>query len=102
MSADNAGTKVRYESVQEMANRIRTVSQNIVKDIQEMDAALRVVTDTWDGDAHREYEILQGKYKKRAEDMKNRLEQTAKIVEQGKDSYRSTDVKASRLFTEAY
>ncbi|MFF6776429.1 WXG100 family type VII secretion target [Streptomyces sp. NPDC012637] len=102
MSVDNAGTKVRYESVQEMANRIRTVSQNIIKDIAEMDAALRVVTDTWDGDAHREYEILQGKYKKRAEDMKNRLEQTAKIVEQGKDSYRSTDVKASRLFTEAY
>ncbi|MFD0372895.1 MULTISPECIES: WXG100 family type VII secretion target [unclassified Streptomyces] len=102
MSVDNAGTKVRYESVQEMANRIRTVSQNIVKDLAEMDTALKVVTDTWDGDAHREYEILQGKYKKRAEDMKNRLEQTAKIVEQGKDSYRSTDVKASRLFTEAY
>ncbi|WMX44765.1 WXG100 family type VII secretion target [Streptomyces roseicoloratus] len=102
MSVDNAGTKVRYESVQEMANRIRAVSQNIVKDLAEMDTALKVVTDTWDGDAHREYEILQGKYKKRAEDMKNRLEQTAKIVEQGKDSYRSTDVKASRLFTEAY
>ncbi|MFC8587814.1 WXG100 family type VII secretion target [Streptomyces sp. NPDC003444] len=102
MSVDSAGTRVRYESVQEMANRIRAVSQNIIKDIQEMDTALKVVTDTWDGDAHREYEILQGKYKKRAEDMKERLEKVAKIVEQGKDSYRATDVKASRLFTEAY
>lgn len=102
MSVDANGTKVRYESVQEMANRIRAVSQQIVNDLTTMDTALRTVTDTWDGDAHREYEILQGKYKKRAEDMKARLEKIAQIVEQGKDSYRSTDVKASRLFTESY
>ncbi|MGW4163539.1 WXG100 family type VII secretion target [Streptomyces sp. NPDC004788] len=102
MSVDNAGTKVRYESVQEMANRIRTVSQHIIKDLEEMDTALRVVTDTWDGDAHREYETLQGKYKKRATDMKDRLEKVAQIVEQGKDNYRATDVKASRLFTESF
>ncbi|WP_370415168.1 WXG100 family type VII secretion target [Streptomyces fradiae] len=102
MSVDANGTKVRYESVQEMANRIRAVSQQIVNDLTTMDTALRTVTDTWDGDAHREYEILQGKYKKRAEDMKARLEKIAQIVEQGKDSYRATDVKASRLFTESY
>ena len=42
-------TKVRYESVQEIANRIRTVSQKIVKDLEQMDTALKVVTDTWEG-----------------------------------------------------
>lgn len=102
MSGVDQNTKVRYESVQEMANRLRVVSQNIIKDLEEMNTALRVVTDTWDGDAHREYVILQGKYKKRAEDMKTRLELIAKQIEQGKDSYRATDVKASRLFTEGY
>ncbi|MEU8622735.1 WXG100 family type VII secretion target [Streptomyces sp. NPDC048623] len=102
MASDNAGTRVRYESVQEMANRIRAVSNHIVQDLHNMETALKTVTDTWDGDAHREYEILQGKYNKRATDMKDRLEKIAQIVEQGKDSYRSTDVKASRLFTESY
>lgn len=102
MSGIDQNTKVRYESVQEMANRLRIVSQNIVKDLEEMNAALRVVTDTWDGDAHREYTILQGKYKKRAEDMRDRLELIAKQIEAGKDSYRATDVKASRLFTESF
>ncbi|MDI9888748.1 MULTISPECIES: WXG100 family type VII secretion target [Streptomyces] len=100
--ADDIGTKVRYESVQEMANRIRTVSKNIVNDLVEMDQALKVVTGTWDGEAHREYEILQGKYKKRAEDMRDRLELVAQIVERGKDSYRATDIKGSRLFTESF
>ncbi|GAA3376362.1 hypothetical protein GCM10020367_47770 [Streptomyces sannanensis] len=102
MPVDPSHTKVRYESVQEMANRIRVVSQNIIKDLEEMDSALKVVTDTWDGEAHQEYVVLQGKYKGKAEHMKGRLEQVAKIIEQGKDSYRSTDVKASRLFTEAF
>ncbi|MFD0025209.1 WXG100 family type VII secretion target [Streptomyces sp. NPDC058382] len=95
-------TKVRYESVQEMANRIRAVSRNICRDLEEMDTALKVVTDTWDGEAHREYVTLQNKYRGRADDMKSRLEQVARIVETGKDHYRSTDLKSSRLFTEAY
>ncbi|HEY9373639.1 WXG100 family type VII secretion target [Streptomyces sp.] len=102
MSGIDQNTTVRYGSVQEMADRIRAVSRNIVQDLEEMDTALRIVTGTWDGEAHHEYEILQRKYKKRAEDMKSRLESVARIVERGKDSYRSTDVKASRLFTEAY
>ncbi|MCL6292124.1 WXG100 family type VII secretion target [Streptomyces fimicarius] len=102
MAADPSNTKVRYDSVQEMANRIRQVSANIAKDLQEMDAALKVVTGTWDGEAHAEYVILQGKYKKRADDMHLRLKSVAQIIENGKDSYRSTDVKSSRLFTEAF
>ncbi|MFF1838914.1 WXG100 family type VII secretion target [Streptomyces sp. NPDC058231] len=102
MTGSDPNTKVRYESVQEMANRIRTVSQNIVKDLQEMNTALKVVTDTWDGEAHREYMALQHKYRGRANDMKDRLEQVAKIIENGKGQYRATDLKSSRAFTEAY
>ncbi|MEU0130392.1 MULTISPECIES: WXG100 family type VII secretion target [unclassified Streptomyces] len=102
MAGADPNTKVRYESVQEMATRIRTVSRNIVKDLEEMDAALKVVTDTWDGEAHGGYVSLQKQYKGKADHMKNRLEQVAKIIENGKDSYRSTDLKASRQFTEGY
>ena len=39
--AGDPNTKVRYESVQEMANRIRVVSRNIIKDLAEMDAAVK-------------------------------------------------------------
>ncbi|MBW5253776.1 WXG100 family type VII secretion target [Streptomyces poriferorum] len=95
-------TKVRYESVQEMANRIRVVSQNICRDLEEMDGALKVVTDTWDGEAHTAYVLLQNKYRGKADDMKGRLEHVARIIENGKDNYRATDLRASRLFTEAY
>ncbi|MFD7867028.1 WXG100 family type VII secretion target [Streptomyces sp. NPDC057682] len=95
-------TKVRYESVQEMANRIRAVSRNICHDLEEMDTALKVVTDTWDGEAHAAYVTLQNDYRGRADHMRNRLEHIARIVENGKDHYRATDLKASGLFTEAY
>lgn len=95
-------TKVRYESVQEVANRIRAVSRNICRDLEEMDGALKVVTDTWDGEAHTAYVMLQSKYRGKADDMKSRLEHVARIIENGKDNYRATDLRASRLFTEAY
>lgn len=100
--AGDPNTKVRYDSVQAMADRIRVVSKNIIDDLAKMEAALKVVTDTWDGDAHAGYVTLQGQYRGKADHMKARLEQVAKIIESGKDSYRSTDVKASRLFTESY
>ncbi|WP_411107639.1 WXG100 family type VII secretion target [Streptomyces sp. cmx-4-9] len=102
MAANDGHTKVQYESVQAMANRIRQVSKNIVDDLVAMDQALKVVTDTWDGEAHAAYEDLQRKYKGKADHMKDRLEKTAGLIERGKDDYRATDKKASQLFTEAY
>ncbi|MEJ8642244.1 WXG100 family type VII secretion target [Streptomyces sp. MS1.HAVA.3] len=98
----NEGTRVRYETVQQMADRIRVVSGNILRDLDAMGTALKVVTDTWDGEAHREYVNLQTKYKGKADQMHQDLEKVAKQIEQGKSEYRATDVKASRLFTEAY
>ncbi|MFF4576798.1 WXG100 family type VII secretion target [Streptomyces sp. NPDC001389] len=102
MSGNDGHTRVRYGSVQQMADRIRVVSRNILKDLDEMEAAVKVVTDTWDGEAHREYVALQKKYHARADHMQKQLEAVARLIERGKGDYRATDVKASRLFTEAF
>ncbi|KIF02705.1 hypothetical protein PL81_28440 [Streptomyces sp. RSD-27] len=102
MSGNDGHTRVRYESVQQMADRIRVVSRNILKDLDDMEAAVKVVTDTWDGEAHREYVALQRKYHARADHMQKQLEAVARLIERGKGDYRATDVKASRLFTEAF
>ncbi|MEU4948266.1 WXG100 family type VII secretion target [Streptomyces lavendulae] len=102
MSGTDGHTRVRYESVQQMADRIRVVSKNILKDLDEMEAAVKVVTNTWDGEAHLEYVNLQTKYHRRADHMQQELEKVAQIIERGKGDYRATDVKASRLFTEAF
>ena len=85
-----------------MADRIRAISSKIVTDLKEMETALKVVTDTWDGEAHKEYVGLQAKYKGRAGAVRDKLEEVAKLIEQGKGDYRATDVKASRLLTEAF
>uniref|UniRef100_A0AAU2JY24 ESAT-6-like protein n=1 Tax=Streptomyces sp. NBC_00049 TaxID=2903617 RepID=A0AAU2JY24_9ACTN len=102
MAGTDGHTRVQYESVQLMANRIRQVSKKIVDDLTAMDQALKVVTDTWDGEAHAAYVQLQARYKGKAEHMKNTLEQVAQLVERGKDDYRATDKRASSLFTEGF
>ncbi|MGW0752842.1 WXG100 family type VII secretion target [Streptomyces sp. NPDC002587] len=102
MAGNDGHTRVRYETVQQMADRIRVVSKNIITDLNEMEQALKVVTDTWDGEAHGQYVQLQAKYKGKADHMQKQLEQVAQLIERGKGDYRATDLKASRLFTEAY
>ncbi|WP_030708694.1 WXG100 family type VII secretion target [Streptomyces sp. NRRL F-2580] len=102
MAADDGHTKVRYDSVQQMANRLRQVSKHIIEDLDAMERAVAVVTDTWDGEAHGQYVELQKKYRDKADHMKNMLEKVAQLIERGKDDYRATDKRASSLFTEAF
>ncbi|MEU7604533.1 WXG100 family type VII secretion target [Streptomyces sp. NPDC040724] len=102
MAADDGHTKVRYDSVQQMANRIRQVSRHIIEDLDAMERAVAVVTDTWDGEAHGQYVDLQKKYRGKADHMKDMLEKVAQLIERGKDDYRATDKRASALFTEAF
>ncbi|GAA0621851.1 WXG100 family type VII secretion target [Streptomyces crystallinus] len=94
--------KIRYENVQEIANSIRAISKRITDDLARMESAVNVVANTWDGEAHGQYLKVQKDYRADAHDIQQTLEKIAKTIEHGKDSYHHTDVKASRLFTEAY
>ncbi|PKV88294.1 WXG100 family type VII secretion target [Streptomyces sp. TLI_146] len=94
--------KIRYENVQEIANSIRAISKRIMDDLSRMESAVNVVASTWDGEAHGQYLKVQKDYRRDAHDIQQTLEKIAKTIEHGKASYHQTDVKASRLFTEAY
>ncbi|MEU7569745.1 MULTISPECIES: WXG100 family type VII secretion target [Streptomyces] len=100
--SEDLGTKVRYSSVALMAERLRFLAKDTVEDLARMERAIKVVTDTWDGEAHREYLVLQKKYRARADQMRTQLDQISKIIEEGKGKYQATDKKASQLFTEGY
>ncbi|MFK8906448.1 WXG100 family type VII secretion target [Streptomyces sp. YS-3] len=94
--------KIRYESVQAIADSIRAISKRIMDDLGRMESAVNVVASTWDGEAHGQYLKVQKDYRRDAHDIQQTLEKIAKTIEHGKTSYHQTDVKASRLFTEAY
>lgn len=100
--SDDLGTKVRYSSVALMAERLRFLAKDTVEDLNRMEQAIKVVTDTWDGEAHREYLALQKKYRMRANNMKDQLDHISRIIEEGKGKYQATDKKASQLFTEGF
>ncbi|MFF1481816.1 WXG100 family type VII secretion target [Streptomyces sp. NPDC058301] len=94
--------KIRYESVQGIADSIRAISKRITDDLARMESAVNVVANTWDGEAHGQYLKVQKDYHADAHEIQQTLEKIAKAIEHGKASYHHTDVKASRLFTEAY
>lgn len=90
---DADGIRVRYERVQNIADNIRQVSNQIRRDMDRMDDAVKVVADTWDGEAHRMYLDVQRAYKARANHMHQVLADVAKMIENGKDSFRNVDLK---------
>jgi WXG100 family type VII secretion target len=102
MAGDPSELRVRYENVQEMANTLRQVADRIKNDLTTMDAAIKTVTDTWEGAAHQGYLAMQADYRGRADHIDQLLEAVARTIENGKQNYHATDVKAARYFTAGY
>ncbi|MDI3390406.1 WXG100 family type VII secretion target [Streptomyces sp. B-S-A8] len=99
--SDAAGLRVRYDNVQTIADTVRKISRQIRLDIDRMDDAVKVVADTWDGEAHGVYLDVQRAYKARADHMHQTLEEVARLIEMGKDSYAGTDRKNASLIEQA-
>ncbi|MFC7305153.1 WXG100 family type VII secretion target [Streptomyces monticola] len=97
----DADLRVRYENVQTIADSIRRISREIMQNMDRMDDAVRVVAATWDGEAHGMYQDVQRAYKGRADHMQKTLEQVARLIEQGKESYGTVDRKNAATIQQA-
>ncbi|MGY0057980.1 WXG100 family type VII secretion target [Streptomyces sp. LZ34] len=93
------GILVDYESVQQLASQLRTAASNVRKEMQDIQGAVKRVTDGWEGEAHQAMLAAEKQFQARADHIQALVTKVATLVESGKDSYRATDVKASSLFS---
>ncbi|MEU0810430.1 MULTISPECIES: WXG100 family type VII secretion target [unclassified Streptomyces] len=93
------GILVDYESVQQLASQLRTAAGNVRKEMDDIQAAVKRVTEGWEGEAHQAMLAAEKQFQARADHIQGLVTKVAALVESGKDSYRETDVKASKLFS---
>ncbi|MEU1790972.1 WXG100 family type VII secretion target [Streptomyces sparsogenes] len=93
---------VNYESVQQLASQLRTAAGNVRKEMNDIQAAVKKVTEGWEGEAHQAMLAAEKQFQARADHIQGLVTKVATLVESGKDAYHATDVKASKLFSLGY
>ncbi|GAA2371975.1 WXG100 family type VII secretion target [Streptomyces cuspidosporus] len=91
-----------YESIQQLANQLRTAAGNVRKEMNDIQAAVKKVTEGWEGEAHQAMLAAEKQFQARADHIQGLVTKVAALVESGKDAYHATDVKASKLFSLGY
>lgn len=102
MSEADADIKVHYGSVERTADDIEKASLVVQKQLDEIWAAVKLVTDGWDGEAHGMMLAAKAHFDARGDHIQKTLKQIADTIRQGSMDYQHTDRKASRLFDISY
>ncbi|MEU5612555.1 WXG100 family type VII secretion target [Streptomyces sparsogenes] len=93
---------VNYESVSNLASQLRTAAGNVRKEMGDIQAAVKKVTEGWEGEAHQAMLAAEKQFQARADHIQDLVTKVAALVEEGGRAYHATDVKASKLFSLGY
>ncbi|WP_431041873.1 WXG100 family type VII secretion target [Streptomyces sp. P1-3] len=99
MSADYGDLKVTYSSVAQTADEITKAAGVVQKQLDDIWAAVKSVTDGWEGEAHQGMMAAKAQFDARATHINQILTQIAATIRQGSADYQHTDRKASTYFT---
>ncbi|MFC0598615.1 WXG100 family type VII secretion target [Streptomyces palmae] len=102
MSGNGDDIKVTYSSLEQTAGDIRGAAGVVQKQLDDIWAAVKKVTDGWDGEAHQMMLSAKAQFDARGTHIHKILLEIAQKIETGSADYKHTDQKASRLFDIAY
>ncbi|MER7795285.1 WXG100 family type VII secretion target [Streptomyces sp. NPDC097640] len=94
--------KVHYGSVEQTANDIDSGAKVVRKQMDDLLAAVKRVTDGWEGEAHQMMQSAEKQWNARATHIEATLKQVAAKIRDGSMAYQATDKKASTLFDISY
>lgn len=94
--------KVHYGSIDTTAGDIEKGAHVVRKQIDDIIAAVKAVTDGWEGEAHTMMLAAEKQFQARATHIEETLKLVASKIRQGSMDYQHTDRKASQLFDIGY
>lgn len=101
MSGD-VDLKVSYGSVEQTAADIERAAGVVQKQLDEIWAAVKAVSGTWEGEAKQMFDAAEQQFKARGTHIHQTLTQIAGKIRTGSMDYQSTDRRASKLFDIGY
>ncbi|KUJ64123.1 hypothetical protein ACZ90_61805 [Streptomyces albus subsp. albus] len=102
MSGQNDDLKVTYSTVEQTAGDIKVAAGVVQKQLDDIWAAVKKVTDGWEGEAHQMMLAAKAQFDARGTHIHKILLEIAQKIETGSADYKHTDKKASQLFDIAY
>jgi len=98
VAGDPQEIKVTYNSLNDTAGDLERGAKMVRQQIDAIIAAVKTVTEGWEGEAHETMQAAEKQFRGRAEQIETELKHMATKIRQGSMDYRATDKKAAQLF----
>ncbi|GEM_PF-1486064 len=82
---------VNYDTVSTAAGDVTVTARELTTGLETLMAKVKVVTDTWDGDARVAYEDIQRSVASEMAEMNAKLDNIGKLLHRSLEGYRDTD-----------
>lgn len=90
--------KVTYAALESAADDIQTQAKALRADLEEIQQAVKSVSEVWEGEAKQTYDQAQHTWDQKADHMQNLLMNIAAEIRVASGDYSATDQKAAGMF----
>lgn len=87
--------RVTYGQVTAAAADVRSTSKNIHGQLENLQAKVKQVADSWEGETQQAYQHAQARWDANARELANDLESIAKALESSVQAYQASDKKGA-------
>lgn len=90
---------VNFTTISQAASDVRTTAGNIRSQLDDLEAGVKQIAQSWEGSAQEGYQAKQAEWDKRAASLHATLEAVAKALDTAAQNYQSTERQNSAIWT---
>lgn len=100
MSQGGGGIQVTEADLKDLISDVQTMQATLKERISKLNAAVDAIEAAWQGDAHRQYDILQRKANDHARWLEGRLQMMEEALQMSKDGFTANEVETMESFNQ--
>ena len=90
---------VNFQTISQAAADVRSTANNIRSQLDELEAGVKKIAQTWEGAAQQNYQAKQAEWDKRAASLHQTLEAIAKALDTAAQNYQGTESKNAQIWS---
>jgi 6 kDa early secretory antigenic target len=89
---------VNFQTISQAASDVRATANNIRSQLDELEAGVKKIAQSWEGSAQESYRAKQAEWDQRAASLHQTLQQIARALDTAAQNYQSTESKNASIW----
>jgi early secretory antigenic target protein ESAT-6 len=89
---------VNFQTISQASQDVRSTANNIRRQLDDLEAGVKRIAASWEGQAQESYRAKQAEWDQRANSMQQTLEAIAKALDSAAQNYQATESKNAAIW----